>query len=402
MSKKMNRREFIKASAATGAVLMSGNLSCGFTRKNRSNMMESQNRNNEQSSSRDKVIDIHLHIGGKGNSSPCKMSKKFLLSPAYLYMVVRSGISLNELSRDHDTALRTAMIERLNNAPGIDLGVFLAFDPVYKENGEIDEKNSNMVTPNNYVMDIARDNPKVLFGASVHPNRGLTKGIEELDRCIEGGAVLIKWIPNSQIFDPSDRNYKWFYRKLADENLPLLCHTGPEHAIPVVKTEYQELGDPRKLRLALDMGVKVIAAHCATSFFSWEKSYLDELSEMFDERERRGWNLYADISAMCTLFRVSIIDAILKKIPHDRMVLGSDYPVPVDDMPPQFIETLTFQEYLKIAKIQNPLEKNYRQLLAMNFPKEAMTKASSILRIPEEKRAARDLASERVGSSSQP
>jgi predicted TIM-barrel fold metal-dependent hydrolase len=385
MTKEMNRRGFMKASAAAGAVLMSGNLSCEFTQKKGRNMMESQNRNNEQSSVRDKVIDIHLHIGGKGNSSPCKMSKKFLLSPAYLYMVVRSGISLEKLSRDHDTALRTTMIERLNNAPSVDFGVFLAFDSVYMENGEIDEKNSNMVTPNNYVMNIAGDNPKVLFGASVHPNRGSTRGIEELDRCIEGGAVLIKWIPNSQNFDPSNRNYKWFYKKLADENLPLLCHTGPEHAIPVVKTEYQKLGDPRKLRFALDMGVKVIAAHCATSFFSCEKGYLDELSEMFDERERRGWNLYADISAMCTLFRVSIIDAVLKKIPHDRMVLGSDYPIPIDDMPPQFNESLTFEQYREIAKIDSPIEKNYRQLLAMNFPKEAMTKASSILRIPKEK-----------------
>jgi predicted TIM-barrel fold metal-dependent hydrolase len=382
MTKKMNRREFIKASAATGVVLISG---CEFARKKGGMTMESQPKKNKQSSLQDKVIDVHLHIGGKGNSSPCKMSKKFLLSPAYLYMVVRSGISLDELSRDHDTALRRTMIERLNNAPSVDFGVFLAFDSVYKENGELDEENSNMVTPNDYVMDIAKSNPKVLFGASVHPNRGPKKGIEEIDRCIERGAVLNKWIPNSQIFDPSNRKYKWFYRKLADENLPLLCHTGPEHAIPVVKTEYQELGDPRKLRLALDMGVKVIAAHCATSFFSWEKSYLDELYEMFDEREKRGWNLYTDISAMCTLFRTSIIDAVLKKIPHDRMVLGSDYPVPVDDMPPQFIETLTFEKYHEIAKIENPIEKNYRQLLAMNFPKEAMTKASSILRIPKEK-----------------
>lgn len=123
------------------------------------------------------------------------------------------------------------------------------------------------------------------------------------------------------------------------------------------------------------MGVKVIAAHCATPFFPGEKSYLDELSEMFNEREKRCWNLYADISAMCTLFRASIIDDILKKIPPDRMVLGSDYPIPVDDMPLKCAETLTKRErYLEIAKIDNPIEKNYHQLLAMDFPKEAMTR----------------------------
>jgi hypothetical protein len=54
-------------------------------------------------------------------------------------------------------------------------------------------------------------------------------------------------------------------------------------------------------------------------------------------------------------------------------------------MPPKFVETLTLQEYLDIAKVDNPIEKNYVQLLGMDFPKEAMTKASSILRIPEEK-----------------
>ncbi len=387
----------MKASSATGAAFMTETVSLTFaqglrelTRKKGPHRTESQNRNNEKPSVRNKVIDIHLHMGGIGNSSPCKMSKRFLHSASYLYMLARSGISLLELSRDHDTVLRKTMIERLNSASGINFGVFLAFDSVYKENGEIDEKNSHMVTPNDYVIDIARQNPKVLFGASVHPNRGLAQGIEELDRCIEGGAVLIKWIPNSQIIDPSDKKYKWFYRKLADENLPLLCHTGPEHGIPVVKTEYQGLAAPRKLELALDMGVKVIAAHCAAPLFPWEKGYLDELSKMFDERERRGWNLYADISAMSILFRAPIIDAVLKKIPHDRMVLGSDYPVPVDRMPPPFIENLTFQDSSKIAKIDNPIEKNYRQLLAMNFPKEAMTKAASILRIPEEKKAARD------------
>ncbi len=145
------------------------------------------------------------------------------------------------------------------------------------------------------------------------------------------------------------------------------------------------MGDPRKLKLALDTGVTVIAAHCASSFFPWEESYLPELSEMLQEADQRGWKLYADISAMCTLFRASIIDDVLKGVPHHRMVFGSDYPVPVDDMPPHFVETIDLEELLRILKIDNPIEKNYQQLLAMDFPREAMTKASELLHIPEEK-----------------
>jgi predicted TIM-barrel fold metal-dependent hydrolase len=300
-------------------------------------------------------------------------------------MVVRSGIPLHKLLEDHDGVLRTTLIDRLNNAPSVDFGVFLAFDAVYKGNGQVDDGKSHMITPNEYVMEIARNNQKVLFGASVHPNRGKGNGTEEIDKWIEGGAVLIKWIPNSHIIDPSNAKYRWFYKKLADEDIPLLSHTGPEHAVPVIKKEYQKLGDPRRLKLALDNGVKVIAAHCASSFFPWEGNYLGELSEMLEEADRRGWRLYADISAMCTLFRVSIIDDILEKIPGDRMVFGSDYPVPIDDMPPHFVETLDMQEFLRIRKIENPIEKNYQQLLAMAFPEDAMTRASEFLRIPEEK-----------------
>lgn len=347
--------------------------------------MADPNRDIDKTAMSDSVIDIHLHIGGKGNSSPCKMSRKFLSSPAYLYMVVRSGIPLRKLLEDHDLVLRTTLIDRLNSAPSVGFGVFLAFDAVYKANGRVDEENSHMVTPNEYVMEIAKNNRKVLFGASVHPNRGEDNGTEEIDRCIEGGAVLIKWIPNSQIIDPSNRQYRWFYEKLAEEDIPLLCHTGPEHAIPVAKKAYQKWGDPRRLALALDTGVKVIAAHCASSFFSWEESYLDELSAMLEEADRRGWSLYTDISAMCTLFRASIIDDVLKKIPHDRMVFGSDYPIPIDDMPPHFVETIDWREFLRISKIDNPIEKNYQQLLAMDFPEDAMTRGSALLRIPEEK-----------------
>ncbi|MGH7381743.1 MAG: hypothetical protein ACREKR_05860, partial [Candidatus Methylomirabilales bacterium] len=70
---------------------------------------------------------------------------------------------------------------------------------------------------------------------------------------------------------------------------------------------------------------------------------------------------------------------VLEKIPPHRMVLGSDYPVPVNDMPPVLVGNLTFEEYLEIIKIQNPIEKNYRQLLAMGFPASAGTKAAELL-----------------------
>ncbi|MFX0200673.1 MAG: hypothetical protein ACFFCW_31520, partial [Candidatus Hodarchaeota archaeon] len=64
--------------------------------------MANQHTDTREKRESENVVDIHLHIGGKGNSSPCKMSKRFISSPAYLYMVVRSGIPLHKLLEDHD------------------------------------------------------------------------------------------------------------------------------------------------------------------------------------------------------------------------------------------------------------------------------------------------------------
>jgi len=49
------------------------------------------------------------------------------------------------------------------------------------------------------------------------------------------------------------------------------------------------------------------------------------------------------------------------------------------------LQTITLDEFLRIVKIKNPVEKNYHQLLAMGFPEEAMTRASELLRIPNYK-----------------
>ena len=148
------------------------------------------------------VIDVHMHIGGKGNSSPCKMSKRFLSSPAYLYMVVRSGIPLHKLLEDHDGVLRTTLIDRLNRAPSVDYGVFLAFDAVYKENGEVDEEKSHMITPNEYVMDIARNTKKCFSAprftqieAKVMELKKLTNGLRAEQSSLNGYPIPKLLIP---------------------------------------------------------------------------------------------------------------------------------------------------------------------------------------------------------------
>lgn len=330
------------------------------------------------------VIDIHIHIASKERPDS-KISDAMLTLPAFSYMLLANRINLRDLSRRFDETIRAHILGALNGSATVAKGVLLALDAIYSEDGRRLEQESHLVVSNAYIRELASAHPKVLVGASVHPNRGRAAGLEELNRCLqeEPRAALVKWVPNSQLIDPSDQRHTWFYERLAEAGVPLLCHTGPEYAIPVPdpQDDHQRLGDPTKLRRALDIGVTVIAAHAATRFFPAEPyDYLDELAEMMREAERNGrWKLYTDLSAMCVLCRVGTVDHVIEKIPPHRMVLGSDYPVPVSDMPPLLVKDLTFAEYLEIVKIDNPLEKNYRQLLAMGFPASAGTKAADLL-----------------------
>jgi len=126
---------------------------------------------------------------------------------------------------------------------------------------------SHLLTPNDVIIDIAKENPRVLFGASVHPYRKKKDLLAEMTRCVDNGAVLFKWIPSSQQINPWDDRCLPFYETLAEAKIPLLCHTGAELAVPRLTLMRKKFDDPRRLKKALNAGVRVIAAHCATPYF---------------------------------------------------------------------------------------------------------------------------------------
>jgi predicted TIM-barrel fold metal-dependent hydrolase len=266
----------------------------------------------------------------------------------------------------------------------VDKVVLLAMDGVYTDGVYNDERTHFMVS-NECVRRIAADHPDdVLWGASVNPVRADAVGV--LEDCLtwEPPPALLKWIPNSQEFHPYCDVPDAFYECLRREGLPLLCHTGVEHAVHVERRpiDYQTYGNPRNLCKALDMGVTVIAAHCATRYFPWDAyDGLHELAEMMAlaQTGKPHWRLYADVSAMCNLTRAGIIDDVLEAIPGERMVLGSDYPVPVDDMPQVMRATDPADEQSSVWSMSNAIDKNHAQLLAMGFPQEIGTRAGSLL-----------------------
>lgn len=329
----------------------------------------------------DEIIDIHIHFGApEGEGSPCYWSKEFETSVAYFAMLVLSG-SLFKKVNIH--TVKRQMLKVINKSKFINKSVLLAMDCVYDLDGNPQKGLTHLYTPNCYVAQLAKENERVLFGASVHPYRADWE--KELDFCLNNGAVLCKWIPSSMMIDPSHTQCEPFYKKLADSKLPLLCHCGPEHAIPTSNPDFNKNNSPNLLKKALDMGVTVIVAHCAMPFWGEleDNSTFEELRHMFGEANRNNWNLYADISALCVPMRVPYIKNVIEQFPLGRLVFGSDFPVPITEFSYNASSNLfkRLEIFFKAFFTKNLLDKNYHIVKGMKFGDAAYSNAAKILRM---------------------
>ena len=324
------------------------------------------------------VIDIHVHIAGTGSESECYMSDKLRKSPAYILMLAATGQLFNEVN---DETIRRHLMQHLEESNLVDSAVFLAFDQVHDRKGNPLPEQTNLYTPNDYVAALAQRHEKVLFGASVHPDR--KDALEELDRVVERGAVLLKWIPSSQDINPRRKRYVPFYKKLADLDLPLLCHVGAEHAIPSPEPEshYRRFNHPNRLVPALENGVKVIAAHCCTPVFSWDPNYTGTFINLMQRSYEERWVLYADVSALTGPFpyRVGLLKRIVTELPHERLVLGSDYPIPVSPLWPGAAGEIDFQEWADGLLTGNPFDRNVKIIRALGFAQQVLTNGEKVL-----------------------
>ncbi len=233
-------------------------------------------------------------------------------------------------SRDAQTLESQAearLLETINATSGLDAVVVLALDAVYDRDGNRDEASTHFYVANDYVSELASRNPKVLFGASVHPYR--KDAVAELERCVGRGTVLLKWLPVVQNFNPSDERCFPFYEALAHHRLPLLCHTGGERMLPNLNTEVE---DPMLLVPALERGVIVIAAHCGTRDRLTHRDYTPAFLRLAHEHER----LYGDTAALNLPTRSYAYDKLLSDpVVRAKLVHGSDWPVP--SIPPRRI-----------------------------------------------------------------
>jgi hypothetical protein len=268
------------------------------------------------------LIDCHVHLAAlPDGDNDCYISPKLLKSPLFRFLLWKLELSPAH-PREANRRYLDHLLNELRASRHVQKAVLLGMDGFYDQTGLLNRQHTEFLISNNYVLKIAREYPdEFLAGPSINPQR--EDAVEEVHRCADAGAVLVKVLPNAQQFDPANSNYKLFYRALAERKLPLLSHVGYEFSL-IGKD--QSVGDPDRLRVALDEGAMVIAAHaCSYGLMLYEK-FLPTLQDL----AKRYPHFYADISALTQPNRLRML-LHLRHYPeiHERLLFGTDYPLSV-------------------------------------------------------------------------
>jgi hypothetical protein len=287
------------------------------------------------------------------------------------FMLRQLGIHASALEADLEKIYSEHLLGLIRDS-SLDAVVLLAHEQVYDPDGTLRPDLGSIFVPNDVVLNLAREHPQFLAGVSIHPAR--PDALDELDRCLAQGAVLMKCLPNCQNIDPSDRRYRRFWKKMGQVGLPLLAHTGGEHTVPVVNSS---LANPRLLRSPLECGVTVIAAHCGTRSGFFDRNYFDDWVAML----RDFPNLYGDNSAMVSLNRCARLRDCLKPEIEPRLLHGSDFPVPVLGHRLWLDGSLDKSSFRRLQKIANPLERDFQFKQALGFSDQVFTRAPELLRL---------------------
>lgn len=296
------------------------------------------------------LIDCHVHLAALPDAgNGCYISPKLLRSPLFRFLLWKHDLSPRH-PREANRKYIDDLLQELRASALVGQAVLLGMDGYYDEAGRLDQAHTEFLISNDYVFETVTRNPcEFLAGASINPQR--RDAIEELDRCAGAGAVLIKVLPNAQQFDPADSRYRTFYRAMAERGLPLLSHVGFEFSL-IGKD--QSLGNPARLRVPLDEGVTVIAAHACSSGVVIHENFLPT----FVELAQRYDHFYADISSLTIPNRMRML-LHLRHLPqlHERLLFGTDYPLSVFHLPAW--GRVGWRSLMKLIRTKNRFDRHY-------------------------------------------
>ena len=285
------------------------------------------------------VWDTHVHIVGVGDNAQNKANNAVWFNPnmdSFWHPILKiqksfymDGGCVDDAHIDDSYVARLTQLS--TEMPAGFKSMLFAFDWFHDENGQPNKEHSIFHIANQYVANIAKQNPQHFeWVASIHPYR--TDALDTLEAAHAQGARAVKWLPSGMGIDPASAKCDAFYQKLYDLNLPIISHTGRESA---VQGGNQAHGNPLRMRRALEAGVRVVLAHCASDGVDEDLDNHNQPIKSFELFSRLMDTpayeklVFGEISAL-TLFNHAwaIKPLLIRQDWQHRLLNGSDYPLP--------------------------------------------------------------------------
>ena len=315
-------------------------------------------------------LDCHVHLVGDGSSGD---GRAFQLKTPWnrlqaRFLLREAGVDSRYLKGGLDAAFDNALHEHVTGS-GLDGAVILAQDLPHDTQGR-PLPMAGFRVPNDAVLNFCRRDPKRLIPAvSIHPERA--DALDDLERCAALGARVLKLLPNCHGADCSAPRHARFWSACARLNIVFLAHTGGELTLPVLRPDLEH---PNVLQLPLEQGVVCIAAHGASRSLPWQPDYFADLAAL----ARRHPRLLIDNSALGSPIRSAAIPRLLDSL-ADRIVHGSDFPVPSDPTWPWLRGQIPWSAARKVRSQRNPLARDAALKQELGFGEASFTRLATIM-----------------------
>ncbi len=274
------------------------------------------------------VWDSHVHLVGTGDQKSGVWFNKNMDSNWHPILKLQKYFYMNgacAINGHIDISTINRMVDLVAEMPSSFKTMLFAFDWFHDENGSVNKENSIFYIPNEYAAKAASEHPQYFeWVASIHPYRA--DAIDALQQAHAQGARAIKWLPSGMGINPMSARCDRFYQTAHDLNLPIISHTGRESS---VQGGNQDDGNPLCMRRALDAGVRVVLAHCASD---GDDEDLDNnkqrvksfalFTRMMDEAKYKDL-LVGEISALTLINHAWALKPLLQRADwHSRLLNG--------------------------------------------------------------------------------
>ncbi|MCP3670690.1 MAG: amidohydrolase family protein [Gammaproteobacteria bacterium] len=316
-----------------------------------------------------KTIDIHTHL-----LSP-KVEFNRLYDKITISFFAKSlGVDPKQLREHPYETYVAAMAKSIEESVHLKKACIFGVDLRLDKNGTEIDRDPTVCAMSDDVVAVARRFPDQFIPFfSINPRR--KDALEQIDRQIENGCRGAKFLQNYWGVDTNDDRFIPYYKKLREHNIPLIIHVGSEYSIDSF-TEYEGTD---MLRLPLETGVTVIAAHMGLGRINYKLRFWRNLSKnptCFDDDYFKLLkmlkihpNLYADISAILAPMRARALRHLSQQTDvHEKILFGTDYPVPFTVRLNSYDLSLDSRKI--IAEVKNPFDR-YMAVIQEYFPSDS-------------------------------